>query len=63
MEHPRGLFQAPRVCDTLDVAGGGEVDFQYVVLRVTESFDQTLVTLTPPDGEPVTLKDLAAAWR
>lgn len=41
----------------------GEVDFQYVVLRVAESLDQTLVTLAPPDGEPVSLEDLAAAWQ
>jgi hypothetical protein len=40
-----------------------EADVQYVVLRVAESLDQTLVTLAPPDREPVALEDLAAAWR
>lgn len=40
----------------------GEVDFQYVVLRVAENLDQTLVTLSPPHDRPVALSDLAMAW-
>jgi transcriptional regulator with XRE-family HTH domain len=36
----------------------GEVAFEYVVLRVAEDLDQSLVTFSPPDGVSVALDDL-----